>query len=247
MHLHSQATTSTATLVRTMQVMEEFRCWCEQQSQSVQPPINSSLLDVCVIYRPPPNTRNKLTTKQFIADFGLMLEEYVTSTGHVVLLGDFNFHLDNENDPQARQINDLLYSLNFVQHVKSPTHCAGHILECVITGTGETCLSQVQVGDMVSDHNLVLCTFAWPKVSKLTRRIMIRKWREIDVTAFTNDVEQKLSTIPASKKCSEYLHLINTALQSMLDSHALQSQREITIRPQQIWFNKDLKHLQTMK
>ena len=65
--------------------------------------IDSSLLDVCVIYCPPPNTRNKLTTKQFITDFGSMLEEYVTSTGHVVLLGDFNFHLDNENDPQARQ------------------------------------------------------------------------------------------------------------------------------------------------
>ena len=32
--------------------------------------IDSSLLDVCVIYRPPPNTRNKLTTKQFTTDFG---------------------------------------------------------------------------------------------------------------------------------------------------------------------------------
>ena len=134
-----------------------------------------------------------------------------------------------------------------MQHVKSPTHCAGHILDCVITRTGETCLSQVQVGDMVSDHNLVLCTFAWPKVSKLTRRITIRKWREIDVKAFTNDVEQKLSTIPASNKCSEYLHLINTALQSTLDNHSPQSQREITIRPQQIWFDKNLKHLQSMK
>ena len=93
--------------------------------------IDSSLLDVCVIYRPPPNTRNKITTKQFIADFYSMLEEYVTSTGHVVHLGDFNFHLDKENDPQAQQFNDLLYSLNFAQHVKSPTHCAGHILDCV--------------------------------------------------------------------------------------------------------------------
>lgn len=119
--------------------------------------MGSRLLKVIVLYRPPPSRKNKLTVTQFFEDISHFLGEEVSN------IGDVNFHLDNHGDPDTRRFHDLIDMLNRTQHVTTPTHRAGHILEAVITHSDINLIQKVEVSHMISDHNLVICRMAYPK------------------------------------------------------------------------------------
>ena len=85
---------------------------------------NSGLLNIIVVYCPPPTKRNGHTVGAFLDEFQSLLEDRMSS---LVILGDLNFHVDNAADSNAKKILDLLDLLNFSQHVTSITHKAGHM------------------------------------------------------------------------------------------------------------------------
>ena len=114
---------------------------------------NSGLLNIIVVYHPPPTKRNGHTVGAFLDEFRSLLEDRISSPGHLVILGDFNF-VDNTADSNAKKFLDLLELLNFSQHVTSITHKAGHTLDLVITHDSEAVIDNVTVYDLLSDHAL---------------------------------------------------------------------------------------------
>lgn len=51
----------------------------------------------------------------------------------LMIIGDFNIHVDDPNDVYAVEFLDLLESMRLMQHVDVPTHEQGHTLDLVIT------------------------------------------------------------------------------------------------------------------
>ena len=103
---------------------------------------NSGLLNIIVVYHPPPTKRNGHTVSAFLDEFQSLLDDRMSSPGRPVILGDLNFHVDNAADSKFL---DLLDLLNFSQHVTSITHKAGHILDLVITCDSEAVIDNVTV------------------------------------------------------------------------------------------------------
>ena len=116
----------------------------------------SKQLNVNVVYRPPPSQKNRLTNKTFFDLFSPFMNDQISSTGHFLLLGDLNFHLEDRNDTEALRLNVLFDTLNYKQHVTTRTHKSGHTLDVVITMDNEDLISQWKVGDQLSDQNLIL-------------------------------------------------------------------------------------------
>ena len=56
----------------------------------------------------------------------------------MMVLGDFNTHINDENDNEAGIFVDTVIALGFNQYVSFPMHRAGNILDLVFT---ETCNS----------------------------------------------------------------------------------------------------------
>ena len=56
-----------------------------------------------VIYRPTPSTKNKFTVNQFLTGFATFLEMLTISQGHLLIVGDFNFHIDDPSNPAAQK------------------------------------------------------------------------------------------------------------------------------------------------
>ena len=48
-------------------------------------------------------------------------------------MGDFNVHVDVNDDANAGRLKSLLGSFDCVQHVDQPTHKDGYILDLIIT------------------------------------------------------------------------------------------------------------------
>ena len=80
-----------------------------------------------VVYRPPG------PYSEFLSEFSEFLSQLVLSTDKVIVVGDFNIHIDVENDSLNVNFNSILDSIGFSQSVHRPTHCLNHTLDLVLT------------------------------------------------------------------------------------------------------------------
>ena len=114
--------------------------------------------EVMRIYSPAPKHGNASDCNIFLDEFAGMLEhELLLSVGKLMILGDFNYHLDDLTDNNVRKFNNLLHACGLVQHVTVPTHVEGHILDAVITRDGEIDVVNIQTNLCIeSDHYTAL-------------------------------------------------------------------------------------------
>ena len=107
---------------------------------------------ILAIYRPPSASKS-----DFITELSELLENLASTTSTLVVLGDFNIHVDNVDDPFTSSFFSLLETFDLKQHIALPTHDSGHILDLIITRNSET-LSQYGVTEpSLSDHSAVFC------------------------------------------------------------------------------------------
>ena len=63
----------------------------------------------------------------------ISLESIILSTEPILIVGDFNLHVDADGDAAAGDLLDILESMGLEQHVTGPTHNLGHTLDLIIT------------------------------------------------------------------------------------------------------------------
>ena len=142
----------------------------------------STSLRMVVVYRPPPSQKNRLSVTLFLDEFSSLLEKLIISNGPLLITGDFNFHLDNPSDRAATRFRVLLDVFDLKQHVKNSTHKSEHILDLVITSSGDQLVRNVRVFDpVISDHCAVRWETSCLKKPGLERKsVCFRKLRSID-------------------------------------------------------------------
>ena len=91
-----------------------------------------------VIYRIQPSRKNKPTSSMFFEEFSTLLENLIDTPEYLLLMGDFNFHMDVPSDPDTSRFSDLLESAGLKQSVTGPTHRCGHTLDLVISTARRT-------------------------------------------------------------------------------------------------------------
>lgn len=62
-------------------------------------------LYITIIYRPPSTCLG-----QFAEEFSTLLEQLVMSTEYLLIVGDFNIHIDDSSNPEAAQFLSLIES-----------------------------------------------------------------------------------------------------------------------------------------
>ncbi len=100
-------------------------CTFEHVCARLSFPSGSSLL--VVIYRTGP------VSSEFFRELNQLLDLVVAESAHVTVAGDFNIHLERENDPHAQHLKDAFASHCLSCHVTSPTHDLGGLLDLVFT------------------------------------------------------------------------------------------------------------------
>ena len=78
----------------------------------------NKVLQVIVVYRPPPLKNNKLTSNGWFGEFTTLLEHFTPNQGcsELLITGDFNFHIDDKNDLISKSL-QILHSFDLTQHV----------------------------------------------------------------------------------------------------------------------------------
>ena len=98
------------------------------------------------IYKPP-----STSPATFYEQFNALLENIYPTTDNLVIIGDFNIHMDtNSND--SKKFRALLGSFDLLQKVNFPTHILGHTIDLVLTKSSNDNISHVHATKAFSDH-----------------------------------------------------------------------------------------------
>lgn len=131
------------------------------------------------IYRPPMANSNSRT------DFSNLLTTICPTFSRLVVLGDFNIHVDAPRCTLAVDFLSLLDCLPLIQHVQGPTHKHGHPLDLVVTS--DVPVSNTHILELdASDHYVVLLdAMITPPAFSSKCSITFSKTKDIDHTLLT--------------------------------------------------------------
>ena len=163
------------------------------------------------------------STAKFFEEFPSLLESLVTVPSSLLMVGDFNLHVNDASDRSAQRFLRLLEAFNLKKHVWVPTHRSGNTLDLVITRTDESTARDFDVfAPVISDHYLVSCSLALPKKAFERKEVSYRKLKSIDLRELRNDISYSplVSAVDdAGHDLESLLVLYNTTLiESVKDS-----------------------------
>ena len=191
------------------------------------------------IYRPPYSATNQETVAKFVEEFTVWLANISGSFSNMIVLGDFNIHINDENDNEASIFVDTMTALGFNQHVSFPMHRAGNILDLVFT---ETCNSiEVKTctpGPIFSDHTAIEIVVTQPIQYIQKRLIKYRKLMDININQLTNDLE--VSNI-INGPIDDMVDELESKLLQALDKHAPEKTKMVTVRHRLPWYTDEIK------
>ena len=203
---------------------------------------SSGHFSVFVIYRPPPSAKNKFSISLFFDEFSTFLEKFSTEMKSFIIVGDFNFHVEDMTDAHALRFLNILECFNLTQHVREATYQGKHILDLVITRDDENIINNVSVSDpAISDHSAVFCNILISKPPFERRVSRCRKLKSVDLDSFSKDVSGLLLSTALQNDLPGLLGQYESVLTSVLDQHAPCKERVITVRPSSPWYTDEVK------
>ncbi|XDV31632.1 hypothetical protein PO909_002599 [Leuciscus waleckii] len=199
-------------------------------------------LVTAIIYRPPkPNP-------SFLADLSDFLTQLSAISPSVLLLGDFNVHIDT-NCKSAIEFLEMLHCFNFTQHVNFPTHSQGHILDLVCS-TGLTISHLSSLNLNISDHLVITMNIDLPiTTTKNKRSISFRNLKSISTPALLASLVSKISSIPPlqTDNPSDLTDYYNETLSICLDQLAPIKTKTVSFTHSAPWYTPDLRKMKSRK
>ena len=158
----------------------------------------------------------------FITEFGQMvIPLLIANSSRILCLGDFNIHVDQENDLRAKAFDSLLSDIGLLQHVCFPTHEKGHTLDLVLTDARHPPLIRepgpTLQGYVQSDHYPPCFDITTPKPHKPSKIIQFRKWSNLDLEHFKSKLTFCLADSTATSDVNTMVDVYNQTLKSCLD------------------------------
>ena len=168
------------------------------------------------VYRP----GNQAVTPAFFDELSAVFECIATYRCSVVVCGDFNVHVDRNDDPHAVRLVQLLQSFDCVGE---PTHVAGHTLDLVIT-TADIVIADLCVGGIISDHALLYFKLCMKKKIETVHKVSHRAWQRLDHKAFASDLAAStlccnLSSLSCVLSADDLVDMYNRVMTELLDRH----------------------------
>ena len=180
-------------------------------------------LHIVGVYHPPDKS---------IPDFLDLFTEYIADLiaeyENIVLVGDFNIHINDDDDLNAVIFLDTMTALGLHQYVNGSMHCSGNCLDLVFTEElSRRKVMKCLISDYLSDHAVVLCELTIPKQDQIRKLIKYRNINGIDIDDFTNDlVIRECDSDDLGAVVANFKEVVSQAM----NIHAPFIEKDVTIR-----------------
>ena len=201
--------------------------------------VENKKISVFPIYRPEPNL---VAMNVFFEEFSNLLERICIIPNDILILGDFNIHLDILNNPLSLRFVEMLTSFNLIQHITEATHESGHTLDLVISRPNDF-VTNIIVGEYFSDHKTILFDLKSGKLQAKKKTVSSRNYRKMDMDSFIRDISLSFSSLNSASNIEELQDLdcsYDTIIRDLIDKHAPLKTRYVSERPKAPWMNAGL-------
>ena len=101
--------------------------------------LKTKTINMYVIYRPP-----STSVLKFCEDlFDLLSDNIVQDRGKLLLVVDFNIHVDDHNNADTITFKEFMESIGIRNHINFTTHTSHHALDLVLTNEDDRLVSRV--------------------------------------------------------------------------------------------------------
>ena len=194
--------------------------------------IANKAVHIMGIYHPPKSISNNSTMNQFCEELSDYLTDNINNYEELIIMGDSNIHYDSKTNYKTIAFEELLYSFGLQQLVNCPTHISGHCIDhIIIKNSTKLEISEPTTVWEISDHWLTTCVVSITKPKIIRKECRYRKIKDL----YTNEVGEDIQTmIEASKEIADENLLIfyNTELNKIMEKHAPEKMKTITLRPE---------------
>ena len=134
--------------------------------------VENKMISIFPIYRPEPNL---VAMSVYFEEFFNLLERICVISNDILILGDFNIHIDIVNNPTSLRFAETLTAFNLFQHVTEATYESGHLLDLVISRPNDF-VSNIIIGEYFSDHKTILFDLKSGKLPIIKKSVSSRKY-----------------------------------------------------------------------
>ena len=196
--------------------------------------VRNKILTIAGLYHPPlGNTRN--TPARFLDQVSELVQYLFTIHKNLVLLGDFNIHINRLDNQDTQAYIDTMEALGLVHHINQPTHQLGNTLDLIYTESLEPIpVSHAFTSNFISDHCLVGIELEMRKQQVRIESSKTRNYKNFSTSSFETSFND--STILAVE-----VEALERELTRTVDELApLQDRRKKKI-PSRPWYNSTLR------
>ena len=201
--------------------------------------VRNKILTIAGLYHPPlGNTRN--TPARFLDQVSELVQYLFTNHKNLVLLGDFNVHINRLDNQDTQAYIDTMEALGLVQHINQPTHQLGNTLDLIYTESLEPIpVSHAFTSNFISDHCLVGIELEMRKQQVRIESSKTRNYKNFSTSSFETSFNN--STILDQDNFELAVKALEGELTRTLDELApLQDRRKKKI-PSRPWYNSTLR------
>ena len=205
---------------------------------------DSDLLIVAV-YRPPNSTFN-----EFIDDFSSLLTVIIASPKKLLILGDFNVHINKPHNPDSSKFIDLLDEFGLHNFINIPTHSFGNTLDLAISRVfDDISLLDLTQYSVVSDHFYMVLKLNIKKPDCNNKTITFRNLKTLDINKLKNDLHISFaeSTDALTFDIDQLASNFDRVVSRCINSHAPVITKTIHVKQFSPWFNANLLNLKQNK
>ena len=133
----------------------------------------------------------RVTNGEFLDEFTDWVAESVSTCNNVILVGDFNLHINNPNDDDACNFMETTQALGLHQNITFPTHVSGNTLDLIFSETNNKIkVEECTQGDYISDHCLITCILGIDKLITTRKEIKYCKVKSVNVLNMASDIRK---------------------------------------------------------
>ena len=209
-------------------------CFSSFEALLVKITSSTKSLAIVTIYRSPGSLNN------FLIDFSDFLSTLVVKYEDFLVAGDFNIHMDNTNDESTKKLASLLQNFSLKQHVNSPTHSGGHILDLVISRNNTQLVQSVSVAEGISDHHSILADLSIAMEKKKVVKRTFHQFKKLDMVKFQQDICSSKLFDNLSTDVDTLATQYHNVVSDLVSIHAPLITRTVTSRPPTPWYTSEI-------
>ena len=172
---------------------------------------------------------------KFLDEVSKLTQLLMTNYTNLVLLGDFNIHTQDTENPDSIIYNDTMEALGLQQHIDKPTHRLGNTLDLIyMESLDRVGVIHSFIGNFISDHRIIGIEL---KIKK-NLSTKHRNYRDFNLNNFSQVFNNNKILDQSSLK--EAVQAFNEEMEKTLDKIALKEERKEHKRQNKQWYTSQL-------